>query len=171
MAGEQELFELSEGIELAVRDCYEALLERFPGGGPLSEVFRKLAAEESQHALRIRMIADQHRRRPGDFGALGLDREELRAQRETALILLERYRDRARELLPTDALEQMAGLENSMRHLHAEALAVSTAPELARFFEQLAGQDEEHMRLLRKVHREIRETKPELAVQQPRVRG
>jgi rubrerythrin len=148
MSSTYRLFELAEGLEVLAASIYRAAAEAFSWDATARALFIGLAHEEEQHASRVRLLAARYRGDPrlvpagvADLGEL----EALQAEGEAILAAIragEWGRDLAR------AREKLAALEWRFQRAHAQSLARHSNPALREFFDQLAGQDEAHWKLL-----------------------
>jgi len=146
MASTYQLLEKAERVELLAEQLYQALAGRF--GGEAKALFLRLAAEEAQHAARIRLLTARYRQ----------DRK-LVASLVADTTLIDRLLLEAGEALaavsagawdgdPSAALHSAAELERRFCQVHAQVLSEEAHPELRAFFDQLAAQDKAHHDLL-----------------------
>jgi rubrerythrin len=146
MASTYQLLEKAERLELLAHQIYLVLAGRF--GGETRELFRRLAAEEEQHAARIRLLTARYRQDRRLVASLAAD-----------TTLMDRLLIEAEEALaaatagawdgdPKAALLGAAELERRFSQAHAQALSQDAHPDLRAFFEQLAAQDKAHLALL-----------------------
>lgn len=134
-------------IEEAASSIYRAAARRFASEGHWSELFHRLADEETQHALRVRMLSSR----------LGRDRQALRdaVLREADLdSLLQEGRDllkkveSAEQLELRDLLELVGTMEQRFASVHAQTVLSTGNPDFDQFFGQLAAQDRAHAEML-----------------------
>jgi rubrerythrin len=147
MSSNYQLLEKAERLELLAQQIYEALSERF--GGETRELFRRLAAEESQHASRVRLLAARYRQDRKLMASLTVDTpllDKLLIEADEALAAVKAG---AWDGDPKAALASAAELESRFCQAHAQSLSQGSQPELRAFFEQLAVQDRAHAELLR----------------------
>ena len=138
----------AERIELFAAELYDNLAKRHPEGSKPRGVFGRLADEERQHALRIRMLADQFRRSPAAFSVLKLDAAELQSIAADMSSLLAKLRRAGGDASYESALQFAIAIEKRLASVHAECLIAASNPELANVFEQLARGDREHLATL-----------------------
>jgi rubrerythrin len=147
MGSTYQLLEKAERLELLAQDLYLALAGRF--GGEARELFKRLAAEEAQHAARVRLLAARYRQDKKLVASLAAD-----------TTLMDRLLVEAEEALaaalagawdgdPQAALQGAAELERRFCQAHAQSLSQDAHPDLRAFFEQLAAQDKAHEALLK----------------------
>jgi rubrerythrin len=147
MGSTYQLLEKAERLELLAQELYLALAGRF--GGEARELFKRLAAEEAQHAARVRLLAARYRQDKKLVASLAAD-----------TTLMDRLLVEAEEALasatagawdgdPQAALRGAAELERRFCQAHAQALSQDAHPDLRAFFEQLAAQDKAHEALLK----------------------
>ncbi len=148
MADTHQLLEKAERLELLAQQIYEALSQRF--GGETREVFQRLAAEESQHASRVRLLGARYRQDRRLVTSLAIDTPLLDRLLVEAGEALEAVRAGAWDGDAAAAMASAAELESRFCQAHAQSLSQGAMPELRSFFEQLASQDKAHARLLTK---------------------
>jgi rubrerythrin len=145
-----ETLQLAERFETLAAELYGQLSARFAANPDAKALLRRLSDEEIQHAARIRLLAAQYRNDPRLFGgAAGL--RDVADPMKLVLELDAAVREVAAggwgdELAPI--LERLASCEDRASAFHAELLARGGDPSIVRFFEELARQDREHLRLL-----------------------
>ena len=151
MAGAYSLFKAAERLEQLASELYLALAERFAGDAEASELFRRLADEEVQHAARIQLLAAEYRNDPRLFSAAaalrgkGPDADAF--GRETAAAVGE-VRGGGWGATLDDVVRRAGELEERCAGVHAQFLALGAGASVVGFFEELARQDREHRRLL-----------------------
>ncbi len=146
MGSTYQLLEKAERLELLAERLYLALAGRFDGEA--GELFRRLAAEEAQHATRVRLLAARYRLDKRLVAALSADTtllDRLLVEAGEALAAVEAG---AWDGDPKAALRAAAELEQRFGQAHAQALSQDAHPDLRAFFEQLAAQDLAHRDLL-----------------------
>jgi rubrerythrin len=135
-------------IESQAQDIYKGLAATFEHQPFLKELFGQLAAEEGQHAMRIRLL-DRHGGKaswPADrLERIGSDLDALSAEiaeKQVAFGRLHAASD-AREVL-----RSLAEMELRFGSVHAEELARSGDPAVEKLFGALAQQDDRHRELI-----------------------
>lgn len=146
MATTYQLLEKAERLELLAEQLYLALAGRF--GGEAKALFLRLAAEEAQHATRVRLLAARYRQDPRLLGALSSDTAPLDRLLVEAEEALAGARAGSWDGDPAAALHGAAELERRFCSAHAQSLSREAHPDLRAFFEQLAAQDQAHLDLL-----------------------
>jgi rubrerythrin len=148
VASTYDICERAERVELAAAAIYGALAERFRHDPDAHALFARLEAEELQHASRVRLLAARYRhdsklleRASGDLGQL--DRILAECQAVIAAVNTGTWGQDLAEVK-----RNLAALEDRLAEAHADLIARAGHPELRRFFELLARQDEAHVRLL-----------------------
>jgi rubrerythrin len=147
MASTYQLLEKAERLELLAERLYQALAGRF--GGEARALFKRLAAEEAQHASRVRLLSARVRQDKKLVATLAVDTtllDRLLLEAGEALAAVEAG---AWDGDPAAALQAAAELEHRFCQAHAQALSRDAHPELRAFFEQLAAQDKAHEALLK----------------------
>jgi rubrerythrin len=135
-------------IESLAQDIYTGLAVTFEHQPFLKELFGKLATEEGQHAMRIRLL-DRHAGKapwPADkLERIGADLDALAAEitvKQASFRKLHAASD-AREVL-----RSLVEMELRFGSVHAEELARSGDPEVQKLFGALAQQDDRHRELI-----------------------
>lgn len=142
-----DVFRCAEQIELIAAEIYAVFARQFAQDGEVRGLFKRLEAEEVQHAARVRLLASRYR---GDSKIL---------ERVSGATALEGCRRRAEEALAAATggawgadlaaiKARLAALEADLARAHAQVIAADGHPALRDFFNQLALQDEAHLRLL-----------------------
>lgn len=152
-----QCFRAAERVEMLAQGLYAALAEVFAARPGLRDLFRRLSAEEEQHALRIRLLEKHRGKAPWAPEMLGVLCDDLQGM--TAEIAAMKV-DFCRPGGPPPAgvvLRRVAGMERAFGALHAEELARSAEPEVRALYESLALQDATHQALIR---RELGEPAP-----------
>lgn len=145
----RECLEAAARIEVLVQELYTSLAERYDDRSELRDLFRRLAAEEEQHAYRIRTLA-RH-----DPGAPAWDEQTLSPMAgllgamESELIALGEEEAGRREATdPRGILLRVIDFEGRFASIHAEHLARGLEPGVQGLFSALARQDQLHQQLL-----------------------
>jgi hypothetical protein len=146
----ERCFRSAERVEMLAQELYAGLADAFAARPPLRDLFRRLAAEEAQHALRIRLL-ERHRGKapwaPEVVGAICADLDGMTAE----ITAMKADLGRPGEPPPADeVLRRVAAMERRFGRLHAEELARSAEPEVRVLFESLARQDATHQALIRR---------------------
>jgi sulfur transfer complex TusBCD TusB component (DsrH family) len=121
------------------------LAEQFPEGRAL---FRKLEEEELQHASRVRLLAARYRHDPRLVDRVSSSAAELQVVLADSEAVLECIRCRGFARTLSEALVNLAAMEERLARAHAELIAQEAHPALREFFVQLAEQDSGHRALL-----------------------
>jgi len=144
----EECFEAAVQVEHLMRDIYVGLADRYAGEPARREMFLLLAAEEEQHAHRIRLLA-----RTQDAGTWA---------KETAARIARNLDDISAELLAMVAelgddfegaprenlLRRVMEAEHHCSSIHAEVLAETAEIDVQMLFSALAKQDVRHKTML-----------------------
>ena len=141
-------FETAERLEETCALIYEALSERFQSHAAASELFRRLAAEERQHATRVRLLAARYRHDSRLFESVDMAGSGMEGMLAEAKATLERIRAGAWASDLELVRGELVDLEDRFQAAHAEVIAALADPELKKFFSSMAAQDEGHRRLL-----------------------
>ncbi len=148
MASTYQVFEKAEQLELLSAEVYRLLAARFRADPAARAMFERLAAEEAQHASRVRLLRFRYQSDAALFDdaeltSAGLDRLVEEARRLVDQVAGGAWGDNL------DLVKQeLAELETRFGEAHAHVLARGAHPAVREFFETLARQDEEHRRLL-----------------------
>jgi rubrerythrin len=137
-------------IESLAKELYAELSVAFTHQPFLRELFEKLAIEEAQHAMRIRLLERHHGRRPWSeerLQAFAVELREMTAEVEAVRTLA---RSAAGGRNVGTLLRRLTAMEARFGSIHAEELARSAAPEVQKLFASLAKQDAKHSEMLRK---------------------
>jgi rubrerythrin len=138
----------AERMESAAQALYADLAVAFTEHPHLRQLFQRLAAEEEQHAMRIRLLQRHQGKAPwppeildrfcGECDAMVAEMEKIRAEL-------------GRSPASSDAratLRRLAELEDRFCSIHAQDLARYAAPEVEKLFATLALQDSAHRDLV-----------------------
>jgi rubrerythrin len=147
MASTYQLLEKAERLELLAERLYQALAGRF--GGEARALFQRLAAEEAQHASRVRLLSARVRQDRKLVATLAADTTMLDRLLLEAAEALAAANAGAWDGDPQAALRAATALEQRFGLAHAQALSAEAHPQLRAFFEQLAAQDKAHEALLK----------------------
>jgi rubrerythrin len=145
--GAYDIFLKAEQAERLAAEVYLAIAEAFPDAAEAA-LLKRLAAEEEQHAARIRLLASRYRHVPRlfdnvDFKLQALDQGLAESEALRAEVAGGRW---ARDL--PGLLAKLVELEKRWAGSHADMLAAGADPRIADFFRQLAAQDRAHAALL-----------------------
>ncbi|HQR30545.1 MAG TPA: hypothetical protein PLL32_09050 [Anaeromyxobacteraceae bacterium] len=147
----EECFEAAVQVEDLMRDLYLRLASARASDPRARELFVRLAAEEEQHAQRIRLLA--RHQGPGTWArdTAARIREELQAMSGELRSIAREIGERG-AALPGDALlDKVIEAERRAGVIHAEVLARTAEIEVQMLFWALARQDVHHEALLRSV--------------------
>ena len=135
-------------VESMAKDLYAELAINFAHQPYLREMFERLASEEAQHAMRIRLLERHHGRAPWSEAALARFKVELDAMRAE----IEAVRKVAGSAIGARSvgalLRRLTEMESRFGSIHAEELAKSASPEVRKLFASLAAQDARHSEML-----------------------
>ncbi len=144
----EECFEAAVQVENLMRDVYVRLADRYAVESRLRETFLRLAAEEEQHAHRIRLLAkcqgqgtwaeDTARRISKDLHEMSGD-------------LLDMVKDLEEDWeggAARNVLHRVMQAEERCSAIHAEVLARTAEIDVQMLFWSLARQDVHHKQLL-----------------------
>lgn len=135
-------------IESLAQEIYSGLAITFEHQPFLKELFAQLAAEEGQHAMRIRLLERHAGKAPwpaGELERIGSDLEALAAE------IAEKQASFRKLHAGSDArgvLRSLADMELRFGSVHAEELARSGDPAVQKLFVALAQQDDRHRELI-----------------------
>lgn len=143
-----DAFQLAQQAEELAGQLYRQLLTFFAPGSDAHRRFSGLAAEEDQHALRLQMLRARCLQHPHTLREVQLDAAAMRTLVAEAETLRELFGRPGIRVSAAEARELMLALERRFAGAHAHAAISPANGELRAFFEELARQDREHMRLL-----------------------
>jgi rubrerythrin len=139
-------FEMAEAAERLAGEIYLGLAQRFAADSKSRDLFKQLASEEEQHAMRVSMLRTQY------FNAkvadIQLDVESLAFFLDQGAALKKKIAGDS-ALTLGQALTLMAEFETNFSGAHAEMMLSAADPDLKKFFEQFAAQDKLHAQLLK----------------------
>lgn len=150
MADVYEQFRAAERLETLAGVLYRLIAARLPAGSKAAAVFTQLAAEEDQHALRIRMLRQQYQARPKAFQEPLLDLAEVNRLITEAEALQLCFANSETCSLE-DARRFMVEQEKRFAVAHAQVLAATQDAAAAAFFRELARMDQMHARQLESI--------------------
>ncbi len=131
-------------IETLAQDLYAGLAVTYQHQPFLRDLFERLAAEEAQHAMRIRLL-ERHLGgatwAPQDLARISGDLDAMAAEMTA---MKEGFRALAPGADARGVLTRLAKLETRFGSVHAEELARSANPEVHKLFAALATQDGRH---------------------------
>ncbi len=143
------LLSKAERVEKLSAQIYRRLGAGLPAGSSARQTFERLAAEEEEHAARVRELKARVEARPWN-PELRLDlaaADALLAEAEMLLYLVERE---TTIVSLEDAARFMIESERRLAGAHAHQL-VAGDPELESFFADLASRDQVHLEVLRRL--------------------
>ena len=139
----------AERMESVAQALYTDLSISFSDNPDLRQLFQRLAAEEEQHALRIRLLGRSQ-------GKISWPRDILERFCGECDAMIAEMETMRRELGPfpasndtTVVLGRLAALEERFGLIHAQDLARYAGPEVHELFASLALQDAAHRMLLK----------------------
>lgn len=141
-------FDKAEAVERAAARLYRQLARRFDRASATAKTFLELAAEEDQHALRVRMLRDRYSQKPSASGDIALDLPAMEAILAEAALLEELFAREPFTISIEEATRFMVQIEDRFSEAHAHAMASTSSPEIRAFFEMLSKQDAAHARVL-----------------------
>jgi rubrerythrin len=143
----KECLEAAARIEVLVQTIYGGLASRYADQAELRDLFLRLAAEEEQHAYRIRTLA-RHDAQPAWDDGTAAHLPALLGAMEAELVTMAAERAGSPGGDPRSILLRVIDFESRFASIHAEYLARSVEPGVQGLFSALAMQDRHHMELL-----------------------
>ncbi len=140
----------AERMEMLAQELYAGLADAFATRPALRDLFRRLSAEEAQHALRIRLLERHRGKAPWAPGMAGAICEDLQGMAEEIASMKADFGGPGGPPAADEVLRRVAAMERSFGRVHAEELARSAEPEVRALFESLARQDATHQALIRR---------------------
>ncbi len=147
----EECFEAAVQVENLMRDLYLRLAAARADDPRARELFARLAAEEEQHAQRIRLLA--RHQGPGTWARDTAARiaAELGAMSRELLSITRELGEQGAGLSRDALLQKVIEAERRAGVIHAEVLARTADIDVQMLFWALARQDVHHEALLRSV--------------------
>ncbi len=149
MASTFQLFEKAEQLEVLCAGIYRALARQFRSDPEARDLFQRLEAEETQHAVRVRLLAARYQHDSRLLEAAAVAAHHLDELLAEARQVLSRIDSGAWGASLEVVKGELAELEERFSAAHAHVIASAANPALRSFFEQLARQDKAHGELLR----------------------
>jgi rubrerythrin len=137
-------------IESLAQDLYAGLAETFRHQPYLRELFTQLAAEEGQHAMRIRLLDRHQGKAPWPQETVERVSADLDAVEEEMVAMTASFRTLSLAADARPVLRRLASMEERFGSLHAEELARSSEPDIQKLFAALAQQDGRHRELIQR---------------------
>ncbi len=135
-------------IECLAQELYAGLAETYLHQPYLRDLFAQLAAEEGQHAMRIRLLDRHQGKAPWPQETIDRMSADLDALATEIAAMQESFRVIAMTADARPVLRRLAEMEVRFGSVHAEQLARSAEPEIQRLFAALAEQDAHHRELI-----------------------
>jgi rubrerythrin len=135
-------------IECLAQELYEGLASAFQHQPYLRELFEELAAEEGQHAMRIRLLERHQGKAPWPQETIDRVSAELDAVATEIAAMQASFRTVSLAADARPVLRRLAEMELRFGSVHAEQLARSAEPEIQKLFAALADQDARHRELI-----------------------
>lgn len=135
-------------METAAQDLYAELSIAFSEHASLRRLFQRLAAEEEQHAMRIRLLQRHQGRSPWPRDVLERFCSQCDAMVAEVGILRKEFGPSPGSMDPRAVLRRLAEMEDRFCSIHAQDLARYAGPEVERVFATLALQDSAHRDLI-----------------------
>jgi rubrerythrin len=135
-------------IESLAQDLYAGLAVNYQHQPLLRELFDRLAAEEGQHAMRIRLLTGHGGKVSWPQDVLDRISTDLDAISSEIAVRAEEYRKLSPASDARPVLRQLADMERRFGSVHAEELAKVADPDVQRLFAALAKQDGLHRELI-----------------------
>lgn len=144
-----QLFEKAEQLEKLCAGIYRELAGQFRADPVASDLFQRLAAEEEQHAQRVRLLTVRYQHDSRLLDGVAVAAEHLDRLVGEARAALERAAAGAFGQNLAVVKAELCEMEERFSAAHAHVIAATADPGLRGFFEQLARQDAAHLELLR----------------------
>jgi rubrerythrin len=137
-------------IESLAQELYAGLAATFEHQPYLRELFTQLAAEEGQHAMRIRLLERHQGRAPWPQETIERISADLDAVQEEMAAMKASFRMLSAAADARPVLRRLADMEERFGSIHAEELARSSEPAIQKLFGALSTQDARHQELIQK---------------------
>ena len=135
-------------IECLAQELYAGLAAAFLHQPYLRELFERLAAEEGQHAMRLRLLERHQGKAPWPQETIDRVSADLDAVAAELIAMQESYRALSHAADARPVLRRLAEMEERFGSVHAEQLARSAEPDVQKLFAALAEQDARHRELI-----------------------
>jgi rubrerythrin len=135
-------------VEFQAEELYSAMAEAFFHTAALRDTFRRLAAEERQHAMRLRLLERHLPALPWSAAETARRTSELAEMSGALAGLRQELHSASGSRDPYAMLRKLADLEGRFAGAHAEQIAPDADPSVRRLFASMAQQDAEHGRLI-----------------------
>jgi rubrerythrin len=143
-----ECFQGAARIETLAQELYAGLAESFGGRPYLRQLFAQLSEEEGQHARRVQLLSRHQGKAPWAVEAMGRIAESLEGMAAEVESMKADFIQPGKVAEPGEVLRRVVELERRYGSIHAEQLARSGDPEVAKLFSALAAQDGRHRALI-----------------------
>jgi rubrerythrin len=143
-----ECFQRAARIETLAQELYGRLSESFADRPHLRQLFEQLSEEEGQHAHRVQLLARHQGKTPWAAEAVAGIAESLEGMAAEVESMKSDLVQPGRVADPGEVLRRVVELERRFGSIHAEQLARSADPDVARLFSVLAAQDARHRALI-----------------------
>jgi len=137
-------------IETLAQELYAGLATTYVHEPWLHDLFEQLAAEEGQHAMRIRLLDRHQGQAPWPAEMVTRVCADLDAMAEAIAAMKVEFRKPSVTADAAGVLGRLVELEMRFGSVHAEALARTTEPAVQKLFSSLALQDSRHRELIKK---------------------
>jgi rubrerythrin len=149
MATSFDCFFAAEQVEDLASRIYRFVARQLAAQPEAERLFSRLADEEVQHGLRVRMLRTQYATDARRLKNVVLDYAAIEGARREGEMLLHLLTSSREPLTFAEARRLAIELEETFALVHAQQMAQCADPDLKAFFEALARQDREHVALLR----------------------
>jgi rubrerythrin len=137
--------------EFQAEELYSAIAEAFFHAPGFRETFQRLASEERQHAMRLRLLERHGVALPWTSAETERRMAELEEMSKAVALLRRQLHVPSSSRDPGLLLGRLAEVEERFSDVHAEHVAGDADPAVARLFASMARQDAEHGRLIRRL--------------------
>jgi rubrerythrin len=143
-----ECFQRAARIETLAQELYAGLSETFTDRPYLRQLFAQLSEEEAQHAHRVQLLSRHQGKAPWAVEAMGRIADSLEGMAAEVESMKADFTQPGQVAEPGEVLRRIVELERRYGSIHAEQLARSADPEVAKLFSSLAVQDARHRALI-----------------------
>jgi rubrerythrin len=137
-------------METLAQELYAGLATTYSHQPWLRDLFEQLAAEEGQHAMRIRLLDRHQGQAPWPPEMVLRVWADLDAMSEAIAAMKVEFRKPSVTVDAPGVLQRLVDMELRFGSVHAEELARSTEPAIQKLFSSLAVQDSRHRELIKK---------------------
>ncbi len=135
-------------VELQAEEIYTVMAETFFRSAVLRDTFVRLASEERQHAMRLRLLERHQSHLPWSPATLKKMTASLAEMSDALAVIRKELASATARRDPYAMLRRLGEVEQRFSLVHAEEAAAEGDPGVRELFAALARQDAEHGRFI-----------------------